>query len=366
MADRRRIAIDVSPLLGQRTGVGESVALLLQGLARADTPSNAYRLFANSLRNDLILPEECVGPFRDIQRRRLPHRWLLRWWECFDHPPIEWLSGRVDVFHATNFFVPPRRRCKTIATIHDLYFMRDKGYGEALGGAWFREVLPRSLARTDAVIVPSQATRDAFNEHFPRFSGGVHVVPWGMDPLPEPPDSRRVGPPHFVAIGTLEPRKDYLLMVEGFARFLNEAPEAHLTIVGGDGGERAAVTERIETLGISGHVTLAGYLPMPAFNSLLREAHALLSTSLDEGFCLPLLHGMRHGVPAVVTPAGALPEVVGGAGVVLTDRHPDTLATGLQKVLRERDALSKRALERLEEYSLERLGSKTADVYAIL
>ncbi len=96
-------------------------------------------------------------------------------------PPVEWLSGQVDVFHATNFVAPPTRRAATVVTIHDLTYLR---FPEMVtdASARYRQLVPRALRRGAVVCTPTAAvaTEVAAEYHLP--PDRLVVTPLGVDP----------------------------------------------------------------------------------------------------------------------------------------------------------------------------------------
>jgi glycosyltransferase involved in cell wall biosynthesis len=363
----RRIALDASPLLGRQTGVGESVALVLAGLATQEH-DYAVALFANALRHPLVLPDGLAAAYPHLIRRHWPNRWLLRAWEHLAWPPVEYLTGPLDLFHATNFFLPPLKQARGVVTIHDLYFLKDSTYGETLGGQWFRRVLPASLERAAAIIVPSQATAQAVAEFFPRYSGRVHVIPWGLKDRPRPGPGQG-DPPTIIAVGTIEPRKDYPLMLRAAALLRDRGVSFRLKIAGCAGWEERPLRILYRELCLEGVVEFLGYLGNEALERLYEQARLFVSTSRDEGFGLPLLHALAHGVPAAVAEAGALPEVLGPAGLAVPERLPEAHAAAWEQMLTD-EALYQRCSEAAREqasvFSLERLGRAHLDLYARL
>ena len=119
-----RVALDATPLLGARTGVGEFCLRLLEALAaRQDVQVGA---FAVSWRGRHGLAAQ-VPPGVTVLRRRapaMPARLLHASWARWPVPPAELLTGRVDVVHGTNFVVPPARRAAMVVTVHDLTPLR--------------------------------------------------------------------------------------------------------------------------------------------------------------------------------------------------------------------------------------------------
>src|SRR5262245_795008 len=116
------VAMDVTPLLGVRTGVGEAVAGFLDALcARPDVALTGYALSAQA---GVSPPDYLPAPVRPGRRIPVPAAALLRTWAHVEQPTVEWWSGPVEVVHGTNFVVPPSRKAARLVTVHDLTAVR--------------------------------------------------------------------------------------------------------------------------------------------------------------------------------------------------------------------------------------------------
>src|SRR3954470_6161849 len=150
-----RIALDATPLLSQRSGIGNYVRGLVDGLAGLeDGPEILLTLF--SIRG--VVPGPLPARTRPAPRKA-PARLLRRPWSRFAWPPAELLTGRVDAFHGTNFVLPPLSRAGGVVTLHDLAYLR---YRETVTGdaAQYAELVPRALQRGAHVLTVSHAVAD--------------------------------------------------------------------------------------------------------------------------------------------------------------------------------------------------------------
>ena len=120
---------------------------------------------------------------------------------------------------------------------------------------------------------------------------------------------------YVVAIGTVEPRKDYPLLVPAFAAVAAEHPDVALLIVGGDGWGMGPFDEALAASPVRSRILRPGYLDDAALAATLRGAAVLAYPSRYEGFGFPPLQAMAAGVPVVATAAGAVPEVVERRGM---------------------------------------------------
>ena len=316
-----RIGLDATPLLGRRTGIGHYVAQLLAALAKGDDELVATA-FTFRGRGGLEVPRGVR-----VASRPAPAQLLQQAWAHLEWPPAELLSGSCDIFHATNFVLPPLARARGVVTIHDLAYLHLTGT-VSTASARYRSLVPRSVRRASIVITPSGAVaaqvRDAYDPAVP-----VVVVPHGVDPawaeaVPATATLRaRLGLPtsYVVFVGTLEPRKDVATLLAAH-RLTPQAPP--LVLVGPAGwGEQVDVT---------GCVT-PGYLDGPALRSVVAGASALVLPSLDEGFGLPVLEALAAGVPVVTSDLPALREVGGEVARYAPAGDAEAFAAALSGVL---------------------------------
>ena len=156
-----RIGLDCTPLLGRRSGIGTYTLHLLGALVdRYPHDEFAATAFTWNGRRELA---EAVPPGVTVASRPVPARLLRQAWQLTERPRIEDLAGRLDVFHATNFLMPPVGRAAGVVTIHDLAYLR---FPETVSAATlaYRELVPKGLARVGAVDVPSRAVADQVHD----------------------------------------------------------------------------------------------------------------------------------------------------------------------------------------------------------
>lgn len=302
------VGYDATPLLGRRTGVGRYAEHLLSALA--DDDAFDLRPTAFTLRGRGRLAG-VLGGSAVLRSRPIPANLLQQLWMRLDLPPVELLCGRVDVFHATNFILPPVHRARGVVTLHDLAFLR---LPEVVAGATLRlrTLVPRGLKRASLVITPSQATADDVADAYGVDADRLVVTPPGVAAgsftatPPDPAARARLGLPerYLLAVGTLEPRKGLQTLLDA----LRSAPDAPpLALVGATGWGPA-----LDRAGLAAdRVIELGYLDTAALASVTAGAELLVYPSRFEGFGLPPLEAMAAGVPVVVSDLPVLREVCG-------------------------------------------------------
>ncbi|HKH88416.1 MAG TPA: glycosyltransferase [Acidimicrobiales bacterium] len=196
------------------------------------------------------------------------------------------------------------------------------------------------------------------------------VSPLMMDtsPMDRPPDAglarelamvKEEGGSDWLFVGQLLPHKAHHDVVKAFASFLRHFdPKARLHLIGRPSCAPYALAVRrfAEGLGIAGSVDFAGSVTSAELAAYFQSADVLVCCSDHEGFCVPLVEAMHHGVPVVAYGATAVPGTVLDAGIVLPSKEPVVVATAAQRVLSDsalREALIDRGRERASEFTLE-------------
>ncbi|WP_372616768.1 glycosyltransferase family 4 protein [Falsiroseomonas sp.] len=209
-----------------------------------------------------------------------------------------------------------RQGCHFVPLIHDLIPLQHPEFARAGHADRHRRRIATTASLADAIVVNSAATGE---ELTPWLAGRpipppIAVAPLGVTPpeVEEPPVALR---PYFVALGTIEPRKNHLLLLNLWRQFAASLGPAapRLIVVGRRGWENENVLDMLERCAaIDGLVRECGALPDREVASLLRGARALLFPSFAEGFGLPLAESLALGVPAIASDLRSLREV-GGA-----------------------------------------------------
>lgn len=260
----------------------------------------------------------------------LPRRVLYDAWNHAALPRAEHLARGVDVVHATTWAVPPTRR-PLVVTVHDVAFRRVPEHFTARGVRYFERALRRVVGEADAVLVPSSSTRDDVVEAGVE-PGRVTVVPLGVTvPAVTAQDAaefRRtfsLARPYVLWVGTREPRKNLDGVLAGFRASALAA--THDLVLVGPGGWGEAATERVDTTAVRD----LGPLSTRDLQRAYAGAAVFCFPSWWEGFGLPVLEAMAHGVPVVTSRATSMAEFATGAGVLVDPHDAGDIGRGLRE-----------------------------------
>jgi glycosyltransferase involved in cell wall biosynthesis len=241
---------------------------------------------------------------------------------------------------------PFRRRGAPPAAIfvHDLAFRLRPQEVPWQQRAYMGTVLGPALRSAAAVLVPSQSTRrdllDLYN--IAGLEAKIEVIAEGLPaPVAAGPLPEGLEPGFILAVGTVEPRKNYPRLLAAFRQLRGRHGILPFTINGRPGVPQLVIAGRpgwaygdaLRRIAAEPGVRYLGHVDEPTLSALYESASVLAFPSLYEGFGLPLLEAMSRGVPAVVGAVGALPELAPGAAIMVEPEDVDGIAGALEQLL---------------------------------
>lgn len=268
----------------------ESSAGSVQGLAR--------RLYAG-----MMLPHASPRFLRDTNRAR-PTYLLVSHHHLHQPDAIETAKRRLGA--------------SFVCFIHDLIPIELPEYGRPLEAEKHRRRMETATRLADALVVNSAATRDALLPFMRKAGRDVPllVAPLGVDVRRTEPSCKPAAEPYFIYIGTIEPRKNHLLLFNIWRRLAETLGERtpKLLLVGQRGWENEMVLDVLErSEALRPHIREFNALPDVEVASLVRGARALLLPSFAEGYGLPVAEALAAGTPVLCSDLPALREVGGNA-----------------------------------------------------
>lgn len=370
---RRTIGFDATAAVRQAAGIGRYTRELLRALSCLNGPLE-YRLFYCAAGNlDGALP-----PLDDrFKVRALPltDRLLNAVWYRLRIPvPVELAIGRFDLFHSPDFSLPPAMGRAAVLTIHDLAFRTVPACAYPTLRAYLEQVVPRSAARADRIIAVSESTRRDVIDHLGVPEERVTTIPHGLESGFRPQERGEaweavcglgISEPFILSVGTLEPRKNYVRLLEAYSRLRREGERRRLVIAGARGWLYEPIFRRLRELRLEESVTFIRPRDrdLPALYS---TCDAFVYPSVYEGFGMPALEALACGAVVTCSRTSSLPEVVGDAALTFDPGNVEEMADVLRRALVEtplRRDLRRLGLERAANFSWERTARATLQVY---
>src|SRR3954447_10921558 len=253
---------------------------------------------------------------------------------------------QADVVHAPNCFLPLRRPCPGVVTVHDLAFEAHADDFSRVTGAKYRWFTPRAIHSAERVICVSRFTADDVCERYGADPEKLRVVPNApalpIGDAPPPPG------PSLLAVGARRGKKTLDRLVAAW----RAATLDHRLVIAGAGDRRWPDVEP------------PGYVDDAQLDALLRGADLLVHPSFYEGFGLVVAEALVRGTPVACARATALPELAGDAAEWFDPFDVDDIAAAVLRALARRDELSLRGPAQVAALSWERTARETAAVYA--
>jgi len=355
-----RVALDVTMARFGRTGP----AVYADRLATALAAVLGDRLVC--LASDFAVPATARRTTAD--RARTLGRDL--WWHQIGVTQAARRAGAALV-HLPAGLGPVQSRLPMVVTIHDTIVLRFPHLFRPWHRHYTRIVLPRLARAAAAVITGSETTRATLVEDLRVPLDRITVVPYGVDALfgpvsAESDEARAVVaryqlPAEFVlTVGAVEPRKNLTRIMDAVHRLREHHATAAITLVhAGPEGWLSDDVPRDAT-------RFLGYVPAADLRVLYGLARVLVYPSLWEGFGLPVLEAMACGCPVVTSSVSALPEVAGGAALLVDPTEVEELGAAIERVWTDESLwreLSARGRERARTFTWERTAQATVAVY---
>lgn len=370
-----RIGIDITPLAGNRSGVGHFLHYQLTHLLRL-AMDDRFFAFSSGLHRVDAAYLDGLAVHRHVPA---PTRALYALWTRLQRPAVDRLLGDVDVYHATNYFLPPTATARRVLTIYDLTFLRRPDLCSPKIVGPFRRKVPRMAKAADAILTCSQASKRDIVELLEVPENRVRVAYGAVDeqlaPVPRDDAQRMLAQqfgittPFALFVGTIEPRKNVSGLLRAFARVAADAPHT-LVLVGGMGWLPEPIEKTIHDLRLESRVKWLGYVPRHADLALFYSAaDAFVFPSFYEGFGLPVLEALACGCPVITSNVSSLPEVAGDAAVYVDPNDDAGIAAKLLDVLTNeplRQSLSARARTQAARFSWDACARETLACYRSL
>lgn len=346
-----KIAILAGPLDNQSAGVHTYTKGLVGALLQYDR-ENEYVLIREKKGSDLPSKvQQVVIP----NLRFLPLFASLR---LFVIIPLVirrlGVDAVVEPAHFGPFNLP--RHIRRITVIHDLTPLLFPHFHRWHSQMLQRLMLRRILKKTHLILAVSQHTYSDLARLFPFTKPKTVVLPPGCDSFFRPDPSKavlkkwRIDAPYFLFVGTIEPRKNLILLLQAYHRFREQNKERILLVfAGGKGWKYRPFYDELAQHPYRKDIHLAGYVDKQDLPALYTHALALVYPSLYEGFGLPVLEAMACGAVVICSNQSSLPEVGGAAALYFDPEDGAGLLSHMQAIVQDESPANKKKALSLQQ-----------------
>jgi len=279
-------------------------------------------------------------------------------------------------------------KARRLFTFHDLaYFKLPQSF--TLGSRLIKQFFTGwGVRRASGVICVSHNTRKDLLEKYPFLDKDiVNVIHLAGETSPGIEDKQSTGNKDeqtvnddqnilkkygiysrfILAVGTLEPRKNYEVLVEAYKELVSRSDISHkLVICGKKGWKYDGILDKLNHPSLKERVIITGYVAQELLPVFYRQADLFVYPSLYEGFGLPPLEALSHGVPVITSNVASLPEVVGDAALTFKPDDVRELADLMLRVLKDdklRNSLREKGPEQAKKFSWRTTAEKTIEIY---
>ena len=356
------IALDATYTVDpQPSGMAVYSRRLIESLAALETTHHfllCYRLSRFGRRREFLLP----GARRPTFSVRF-----------FQEPFTFWLPWQARLFHSLAQRPPAFHFEKEVVTVHDVFPLTGRDYSTPEFQRKFSALLLEAVKRAARVIAVSRYTADQLVQHAGVRREKIRVIHEGVDSparllTPEERSQERQrlvgqGNRMLLSVGALQTRKNTLNALRALASL---PPSYRLVLAGGEGHGSEAIHDFIRKERLESRVVVLGHVPAAHLPVLYQAASVLVFPSFEEGFGLPVLEAMAHGLPVVAAHTSSLPEVGGDAALYCDPHEPRDIAEKIMRIAEDtalREEMIAGGLARARQFTWRRTAEQTCQVY---
>lgn len=359
---KMRIGINLMGVPAKRTGIHRYSRCLMRALLESDEESEYFVFGGPHILHEIDgrgrLTKVACGSKARVGRR-LKEQTVL---------PMYAGRWELDLIHSVNNVSPVLAGARSVVTVHDITFRkfpRERFKREKT--LYYKVLVPLALRRADKIIsVSNNTAKDIASAYFiPK--NRIRCVYNGVDDSFGKDSERTFDLPYILFVGSVEPVKNLLRVIEAYGSISSRLPSEHILVVAGpeDWGSSGAA-ELAHSLGIEKNVVFTGEVSDKEIQGLYKHADLFVFPSLYEGFGLPVLEAMTCGTPVITSNTSSLPEVAGDAAVLIDPCDVEKIAGAMLRVLKDGDLrreLSLKGKERAKSFTWDRCARETLKVY---
>ncbi len=336
------ILVDFTQIPVQRTGVGIYAEHLAKELPALLQPGD--RLFLLAQDNEPLLSSS-LNNHNQVELLTIPARWfrhraaLLLYEQALLPFVLAW--HHIDVVHSLHYTFPLFAPSARAVTIHDLTFCLFPELHTCGRRLLFPFFIRRAMRVVECPIFVSRSTQHDAERLFGLSRHPGHVVPLGVSvpSIPLDTNSARqtvhslgIMNPFLLFVGTLEPRKNLVRIIQAFERIAENHSDHLLVIAGKFGWHCEEIIAAMENSPVRARIRHLGFVTETQKHALLTTCKMLVYPSLYEGFGLPVLEAMVHGTPVITSNLSSMPEIAGAAALLVDPSSTEEIAEAMDRL----------------------------------
>lgn len=339
----------------QRAGKGEYVYQIVSGLIK-----HSEHQFVLFLDQD-PLPEWRKDNVKFIIFKTAPFAWQLRVFLYLEflHP--------VDIYFSTTSVIVPAliRSIPVVTVLFDFVSFLFPQHHDRKAVVLEKFLMKWAVRFSKKLIAISEHTKKDAVGLFKINPNKIFVTHLAPSLSDKGEEIEITGKDIILFIGTLEPRKNIVRLVEAFNKLRGDGIESALVLVGKWGWQSGAIKQSIENSLFKNDIQVLGYIKDANKNSLYKQATVFAFPSLYEGFGLPPLEAMANGTPVITSNVSSLPEVVGDAAMLVNPQNTEEIYQALRKILTNKEfanQLANKGYAQVQKFTWENTIQKTLDI----
>ena len=292
--------------------------------------------------------------------------------------PLSLARERVDLVHEPHYVLPPLVRCRSVVTIHDcIHLMFPQYLPSKLAHVYAKGSMWAASKKADRILTVSEASKRDILRFFDVPPAKVSVIYNAIDErflAPANPERMelvrqryQLDHPFVLYVGNIKPHKNIERLIDAFGRARSQCDDnLKLIIIGDEISKYPGLRQSVHKHKLDKHVRFLGFQPTETLAAFYRLARAFVFPSLYEGFGLPPLEAMACGSPVVTSNVSSLPEVAGGAALLVDPYDADAIAGGIVQAVTDetlRADLIRRGLDRARSFSWPQSVKKIHEIY---
>ncbi len=347
-----KIAVNTRFLIkGKMTGLGHFTFELLKQLVVQHPEDEFIFLFDRDYDPEFIFASN-ITPIVVFPPARAPLLFYL-WFEWAIPYVIK--KYKADVFLSPDNFMSLSLNIPTVLVIHDLafeHFPADLSFGNRW---YYNRFMPLFARKASKIATVSMATKLDIIDQYNIPSDKIEVVGLGLNEGFERPKENLESEDYFLHIGTIQPRKNIVRLLQAFEAYKVQTGNAtKLIFIGGKGWKDGPIYDYIDTMQFKKDVVFEGYLSNEEISQKLQKAIALLCVSYFEGFGMPVIEAQQCGCPVICSNISSLPEAAGSGALLVDPYDVHEISKAMNRLKNDdslRNILIQEGYKNVEKYS---------------